>query len=160
MKHVAAGGSRLWALLAPAAFLLDRVTKVWADGLRVGALDVWPSVLRLTYVENTGAAFGLFTGRQALLSIVTGIFLLGLLIFLILKGKQLPALPKAALYLTLGGALGNLYDRVLHGYVIDFIQFLPVSFPVFNVADICVCVGIGLLALWILFGWEAKDTHG
>lgn len=159
-KQTAGGGHWWW--LAPVVFLLDRLTKVWAQSA-LGAgriIDVIPGVFRLNYVENTGAAFGMLQGRQGLLSVVTGLVLAALLVCLIVYRRRLPSLPKAALWVLFGGALGNLADRVLYGYVIDFMEAVFVRFPVFNVADICVCVGCGLLMGWIVFGWEAKRDAG
>lgn len=148
--------------LALAAFVLDRVTKGWARGvLRTGApIELWPGVLRLTYLENTGAAFGMLQGRQTLLSIITGIILLALLVGLIGWGYRLPMLPRLGAWLLLGGALGNLYDRIAYGAVTDFIEIRLFSFPVFNVADICVCVAFVMLAGWVLFGKELKRDGG
>lgn len=148
--------------LAPAAFALDRVTKLWAErALQVGPpVDLWPGVLGLTYVENTGAAFGMLKGRLGLLTVITGIILAALLIALLLYGRRLPSLPRAAAWLLLGGAAGNLFDRIFHGAVIDFIEIQLFSFPIFNVADICVCVAFVLLAGWILYGGELKRDDG
>lgn len=153
-------GHRFW-WLALAAFLLDRGCKLWVSRVPAGRwpLEIWPGVLRLNYVQNTGAAFGLLQGQSALLAIVTAGILLGLLIWLLLRGKTLSSLPNAALWLLLGGAIGNLYDRILYGYVVDYIEIRLFRFPIFNIADICVCVAFALLAGWILFG-EKKAQHG
>lgn len=145
---------RLCCLLAPAAFALDRISKPLAREALKGrpAAEIWPGMLRLVYVENTGAAFGVLQGRQTLLLLITGVALTALLVWLVLKGRTLPAFAKASLWLLLGGALGNFVDRLLYGYVIDFIEIRLFSFPVFNVADCCVCVAFALLAGFILFG--------
>ena len=141
---------------------MDRVTKLWAQHrLAEGqVMDVWPGVLRFAYVENTGAAFGLLQGRQDLLALITGLVLAALLVWLILRGRTLPTLPQAALWLLLGGGVGNLLDRVLYGYVIDFVEIRLFTFPVFNVADSVVCIAFALLAGWILFGKEARGDGG
>lgn len=147
--------------LAPAAFLLDRFTKRWAEGvLKTQAIEVWPGVLRLSYVENTGAAFGLLQNRQGLLTVFVIVILLALLLILFILGKRIPPLPTAGLWLLIGGAAGNLADRLLHGYVVDFIEIQLFRFPVFNVADICVCIAFALLAGWILFGKELRSNGG
>lgn len=159
-RSIAWGVKGCW--LAPAAFVLDRISKIWAAGTLRGQGDIrlWPGVLRLTYVENTGAAFGLFQGQQTLLAAITGIVLLALLIGLLLRGGRLPWLPRCSLWLMIGGAAGNLYDRVAHQAVVDFIETELFRFPVFNVADICVCVAFAGLAGWILFSKEAKGHGG
>lgn len=144
--------------LAPAAFVLDRGTKLLAAARLRGAgpAVVVPGVLQLTYVENTGAAFGILRGQPLLLAVVTGAALAGLLVWLALYGGRLPRWPRWAMWLLLGGAAGNLYDRLAHGAVIDFLETLLFRFPVFNVADICVCVAFAGLAVWVLFGKEAR----
>ena len=153
---------RLSCWLAPAAFLLDRITKQWARGALEGQRprEVWPGVLRFAYVENTGAAFGMLSGRQGLLLAVTGVALAGLLAWLLLRGRRMARLPRASLWLLLGGALGNYYDRLAYGYVIDFIEIRLFSFPLFNVADSCVCVAFALLAGYIFIHKEAKPDAG
>lgn len=141
---------------------MDRAVKVWAVSSRKDgpAVDLLPGVFRLTYVENTGAAFGALDGHTALLTAVTGCALAALLVYLLLRDASVPRLPRAALWLLLGGALGNLFDRVFYGYVIDMFEFRFVSFPVFNVADACISVAFALLAGWILLGREAKKVGG
>ncbi len=150
-------GHRYFWLLAPAAFLLDRVTKIWAQAALFGGYKtVIPSVFRLIYVENTGMAFGLLPGKQLPLLVITGTALAGLLVWLVLRGGRRPTFENAALWLLLGGALGNFYDRLFLGYVIDFLQIEWFNFPVFNVADICVCAAFVLLAGYILLAKEEK----
>ncbi|MCL1964104.1 MAG: signal peptidase II [Firmicutes bacterium] len=148
--------------LAPAAFLLDRVTKAWAVSALKGNWpeEVWPGVLRFVYVENTGAAFGVLGGRQGLLIAVTGAALAGLLIWLFTRGRSAAVLPRAALWLFLGGSLGNFFDRLAYGYVIDFMEIRLFTFPVFNIADTTVCVVFALLTGYIIFHREAKPDGG
>lgn len=148
--------------LAPAAFLLDRLSKAWARNTLAhsGARIVLPGILQFRYVENTGAAFGLLQGRHALLSAITGVFLACLLIFLLTKGRSLPRFPRASLWLLLGGACGNLFDRLAYGHVVDFIEVLFIRFPVFNVADMCVCLAVLPLVIWLLFSKEEGSHAG
>lgn len=158
MKRSIAIGCRLGWALAPMAFLLDRITKRWAvSALKDGeVIDAWPGVFRFVYIENRGAAFGLMQGMQIPLVVVTIVLLLAGGCALIWKRKSIPVVPKALLWLLWGGALGNLVDRILYGYVIDFIEFYLISFPVFNIADACVVVASFCLAAWILFSGEQK----
>lgn len=155
-------GGAVCVVLAVLAFAADRATKVLAVRHLRGAQPVAliEGVLRLMYVENSGAAFGLLSGRPALLAAVTGIVLLAMLIGLLGWGHRLPRMPRAAAWVLLGGALGNLYDRVRFGYVVDFLDIRMFRFPVFNIADACVCVAFALLAGWVLFGKEAKRDGG
>lgn len=148
--------------LAPAAFLADRLTKLWAqEALRgQGPMAVWPGVLQFRYVENTGAAFGILQGQQALLLVLTGAALAGVLCWLLTRGRSLPAFARGALWLLLGGAAGNFADRLFHGVVVDFLEIELFSFPVFNIADCCVCVAFALLAGWILLRGGETGVKG
>lgn len=114
-----------------------------------------------TYVENTGAAFGFFRGVSfelfgltidgvVLLGVVSLLVSVGLLVYLLTRGRALPFFGRFALYVILAGAVGNMIDRFAYHYVIDFIHFQVGSFnfPVFNVADICVVLGAIMLFIW------------
>lgn len=134
-----------------AVFLLDRLTKRWAmDWLMPRhSLPVLP-FFHFTYVENTGAAFGIGANRNAFF-IGVSIVLLAVLFYLQRAWAKKSPWLQAGLLLVMGGALGNLYDRLAYGYVVDFLDFRV--WPVFNVADSCVTVGAGCLA----WGMRAED---
>jgi len=106
-------------------------------------------LLQLTYVQNTGAAFSLFQGQRLLLTIIQTVVIAVLLVYLFRRRKKDSPLLLTSLSLIVSGGLGNLMDRVMQGYVVDFIE-LP-HWPVFNAADIMVCVGCGLLAICVIF---------
>lgn len=147
--------------LAPAAFGLDRVTKLWAQralppGVRVSAI---PGLLRFLYVENTGAAFSLLTGRSGLLLVVTGFAIALAVVYLLVKGRRLALLPRMALWLLVGGAAGNFLDRAVYGAVIDFLELAFIRFPVFNVADCCVSLAFVLLVIAILRDGKEPEQH-
>jgi signal peptidase II len=132
-----------------ALLALDRATKMWAAAKlqAVGTIPLIP-FFDLTYVENTGAAFGLGRGAGKLLTAVS----IGLVIALELMRRRWPKndpwLQWGALLVT-AGAVGNLYDRFKFGYVVDFLHIH--YWPVFNVADSCITVGAVMLA------WGMKD---
>ena len=132
------------AVLA-AVFLADRGSKVWAVEWLYprSPLPVF-RFFYLTYVENTGAAFGMMQGANLFFIGVSVVLFAGLFW---LRGRlPLSSLgAQLALALVAGGALGNLYDRLVIGHVIDFLDFRV--WPVFNVADSCISVGAVLLAL-------------
>jgi signal peptidase II len=110
----------------------------------VAALERWVS---LTYVTNTGAAFGLFPDYGVVFMVVAVVVIVAIIFYYRhLPGEQW--LVQASLGLQLGGALGNLLDRLRHGHVIDFIDFKV--WPVFNVADSSVFVGVVILAFYLL----------
>lgn len=139
--------------LRPAALiallLADRATKLWALGpLRgLGSVSVLPG-FELTYVENTGAAFGLGHGAN-------GFFIAVSIVLILILARLLKRWPQDDLWLQAGGtlvlagALGNLYDRVVYKFVVDFLYVH--HFSVFNVADSCISVGACALA------WGLKD---
>lgn len=141
-------------LLVVAIFVADRLSKVWAaDVLRpVGSIKVLP-FFHLTYLENTGAAWGMMRGRNYLL-IAVSMGLLLMLFHLKRKWPQKNLWTHYGLMLVAGGALGNLYDRIRFGAVIDYFDFLV--WPVFNVADSCITVGAVCLA-WGLHLADRKD---
>lgn len=123
---------------------LDRASKLWAlRSLRpIGEIRVFP-FLYWTYAENTGAAFSFFRGSNAALTAVSILVLCGLLYFR--RNWIEDALSRCGFVLVIAGAAGNLWDRILYGHVVDFIDFRV--WPVFNVADSCITVGAILLAL-------------
>lgn len=141
----------LEALTVLLVFAADRATKAWALGV-LAPLGTLPAVplFRFTYVENTGAAWGMLRGGNALLIGVSFVLLAALL----RMRRRWPAGMLWARYgaaLVVGGALGNLYDRLTLRFVVDFLEFTGFSFPVFNVADSAITVGACMLA------WGLKD---
>lgn len=138
--------------------VLDQWTKHLAESHLKGTqgISLIPGALELSYLENRGMAFGMFQGRQVLFLILCILFF-AVLLYLYVR------IPKNKYYLPLlitgavlaSGALGNFIDRLLYGYVIDFIYISLIDFPVFNVADIfVVCGGIAFV---ILAGFCYKD---
>ena len=106
--------------------------------------------LQWRYVENTGAAFSLFTGKTALLSVFTAVVLLvGFYLIFAKKIKSKVAL--ASVVMLMGGGLGNLIDRVFRHFVVDYIEVLFIDFPVFNLADCFVTVGEFLLVGYLIY---------
>lgn len=146
-------------VLAEAGFVagtvvLDRLSKVWAQSWLEprGEVPVLP-FFHLTYVENTGAAWGILSGNNALL-IVVALVLLGGLLWARRSWPEDNLWARWGAALVIGGALGNLYDRLAFGAVIDFLDFRV--WPVFNIADSCISVGACLLA-WGLHLEDKKE---
>lgn len=140
----------LFWLVALTSLLLDRVTKYWVVStftlsIPPDSVALWPGIFHLTYVTNTGAAFSLFQGRDWLrwLSLMVS---LGL-ICLALLGPHLNRWEQAGYGFLLGGALGNGIDRFLSGAVVDFLDFRLIQFPVFNLADVSINLGIACLLI-------------
>jgi len=136
-------------LVAAVVLVLDQLTKHWIVGaMSLGEQrDVLGSFFRLTYVLNDGAAFGLDLGGRWSFIAVTVLVAAFILFYYSRSERTLTA--RWALALILGGALGNLVDRVRLGEVIDFLHLSVggFSWPIFNIADIGVSVGVGLLAV-------------
>lgn len=120
------------------------------------SIDTYPLIegfFHLTYAKNIGAAFSILQGKQIFLIITTTIFTSFLLFYLFkTKTKKDTLWFKISLSLIIGGAIGNLIDRIRLGYVIDFFDFRYINFAIFNTADSFVVVGTILLAIIILFG--------
>jgi signal peptidase II len=131
------------------AIALDQTTKAWATAsLRpIGTMAIIPDCFSLTYVRNTGIAFGMFAGQ----GLLVGVFMivLGLIAFYYSRGLNWSSWePNVVGGCLCGGALGNLLDRLRHGYVVDFFDAYlgPHHWPVFNMADSLICVAVG----WIV----------
>ena len=150
--------------IAALALVLYQLTKLWAQGLGDARLVLIPGVVGLRYAENTGMAFSLLSGRPWLLGVLSAaLIVLGALA---LRRYRLGALPSVAAMLMLGGAAGNMLDRLLRGYVVDMVETLFIQFPIFNLADACLTVGCVLMAWSLIFrpkDWSEKkhgDTEG
>ncbi len=128
-------------------------------------IQIIPGFFRLTHTENTGAAFSLFADSPAhwKTALLIGFSVVAMVIVSVLLWKQRQALTMTgiALSLILGGAAGNLWDRVLSGRVVDFLLFYVgrYQWPVFNMADSAIVVGAGLLVLEILFSSPKGVEH-
>src|SRR5919199_30494 len=147
--------------LAALVVLSDQFTKrVMEDRLRgQRSVAIFDDILRMTYVENRGAAFGLLQDQTAFFVFV-GVIVVGVIAA---SYRYLPRsgfLLHLALGLQLGGAIGNLVDRIRQGYVVDFVDFGYRSnwWPVFNVADSAIVVGVALLALNALGPSRTEDA--
>ena len=152
-KQVKQRATLIFLLIITSVIAVDQVTKLWAkNNLSAGNPLPLTSFLQLSYGENTGALFGLFPGQSFLLTVVG---LAGLLAVL-LAYRHLPqgnTVSFLALGLLLGGAIGNLIDRISMGYVIDFIDFHLGDFfhwPAFNFADSAITVGVFIFVCYCL----------
>lgn len=134
--------------------VLDRITKLWSkDALQdKNDIVVIKDFFGFTYTENRGAAFSIFQNKVFFLAVITSIVIL-VMIYYLIKLRKDSILVRLSLSLIIGGAIGNLIDRIYYGYVVDFIMFHykdVYTFPIFNIADIMVVIGTGLLALYII----------
>lgn len=134
--------------------LLDQWTKYLAKTY-LYPIETYPlieNVFHLTYRENTGAAFSILRDKQTLLIIVTSIVVV-ILIFYLIKIMKVEdfLLVKLPLSFIIGGAIGNLIDRIRLRYVIDFFDFNLINFAVFNVADVFIVIGSIILGYAVIF---------
>lgn len=151
----------LYFLLAAALVVLDQVVKLLVrHNIPLGGSAVLiPGVMDLAYVQNTGAAFSLFTEHTWILAVIS----LGVSVLLVLAlARRVFARPWGAVSLAvvLAGAVGNLIDRVFLGFVTDMFQTTFINFAVFNVADICVVLGGISLCVYVIFFYEKWEKKG
>ena len=131
---------------------LDQLTKyLTVQNIPLGGeLPVWEGVFHLTYFRNTGMAFSLLEGARWLFLALTAAFLVIAVLAVVRKWLTHPV-ALAALTMIVGGGVGNMIDRELHGAVVDMIELDFIRFAIFNVADCFVCIGAALLVVWVLF---------
>lgn len=147
----------LWCI---AAVIFDQYTK-WLAVARLKGQDSFvliPGVFELRYLENRGAAFGIFQNRQYIF-LIGGVIVLGAVIYFYRKlpyTSHFRAL-RVCMVLVSAGAVGNMIDRLIQNYVVDFFYFSLIDFPIFNVADCYVVVGCILFALLILFYYKDEE---
>ena len=142
----------IFAVIAVAAIVLDRLSKAWAVAALPLGTAQGPSLglVRLTMVHNTGAAFSIGDGFPLFFVGVAAVICVAIAAFMLLV-REHRMLDVIAAGLVFGGAVGNAIDRVLHQYVVDFFEFTFFSFPVFNVADICITCGVALFMVYVVF---------
>lgn len=141
----------IFFLIAVIAFVIDQATKYWiATSLSINEqIPVIGNFFLITSHRNRGAAFGILQDQRWFFVIVTTVVLIGLVWYMLKIRKSENRLLQTALSLVLGGAVGNFFDRALTGEVVDFLQFNfgSYTFPIFNVADSCIVIGVGLIIL-------------
>lgn len=130
----------------------DQLTKYWAVRALMSGRSIMliPDVFQLTYVENRGAAFSFLQNQIPFFVCVTTIVLIAIA-YSFRKKMVLTSLGRLGLIFIAGGAIGNLIDRILRGFVVDMFYFSFIDFPVFNVADIFIVIGGGLFVYYVLF---------
>lgn len=131
------------------SFLIDRITKIIVSSiLKTGeSIPIIKNFFSITLAKNTGVAFSLLEGKIDIVIIVTLIVLF--LIIDMLRKNNIKENEKKYYALMIGGALGNLLDRIIYGYVIDFLDFkiINYNYPIFNIADTCIVIGMFLLLI-------------
>ena len=149
---------RMFWLIVILVLIVDRITKELAPGIPAEGIEIIPGIVGLRYAENRGPAFSMLSGVPRLLGVLSLTVIVSGYIWL--RKKKFTAFPLVGLALMAGGAAGNMFDRLLRGYVPDMIETRFITFPVFNVADSCLVVGCILLIISLLFrkqDWKEID---
>jgi signal peptidase II len=148
-------------LISAALVAVDLITKEYIYGYcnRNGKINVIKGVFSFTCVENTGASFGIFSDSPTALTIVSVICACALVVFMFYSYPRRNLWLRSALILILAGAVGNIVDRIILGYVRDFIYFELINFAVFNFADSCLTVGTIVLIIYILFFYSKEEKE-
>lgn len=139
-----------YILILAVVVIVDQLTKWGIQAtMSIGdSIDVIKGFFRITYLQNTGAAWSMFEGKMGFFYLISVLFLIGMFFFLRSTPKE-DQLTSVGIVLMMAGTVGNFIDRLLFQYVRDFLDFviLGYDFPVFNVADISLCIGVGLIIL-------------
>lgn len=145
----------IYFFLIAAMVVFDQFVKFWAvQTLASGnSIVLIPGVFQLIYVENQGAAFSFLEGQRIFFVVIT-VLVVAAIFYAFHKELLLTKLGRTALLLVAGGAIGNLLDRIFHGYVVDMFYFELIDFPVFNIADIFIVIGGVLFAYYVLVQYD------
>lgn len=149
--------------VVPMCLALDFATKYWAQTylqyMPEGKMEFILRVLEFRYAQNTGAAFSAFSNNSLFILILTAALILAVLFFIVFC-KEISGSVKTPLWIVFAGGVGNFINRLIYGYVIDFINPLFVRFAIFNFADICITVGAAVAVLLYIFTHKnaAKGT--
>ena len=147
-------------MASSALTLIDQLTKMLAYEKLYNKepVSIIKDVLELVYVENRGAAFGILQNQQILFYVLTVIVFIVIFVYIYKINFTYHYIPFFIfLIFIFSGAVGNFIDRVKNKYVIDFIYFKPIDFPVFNFADICITIGCILLIFSLIFVYRGED---
>lgn len=153
----------LYSLIITAVIAIDVLTKRLAVVFLqpIGTQPIFEGVLHLTYHENTGAAFGMLKDAPWVFNTISTVAITAMLLYLYL-GHVDSKLQAVSVAMIIAGGIGNMIERISLGYVVDFIDFRLISFPIFNGADSFVCIGAGLLILGLVLEIvkDAKNAKG
>ena len=141
-----------YLIVAALLVVCDQLVKYWVvSNLSLGeAMNVIPNVFSLTYYQNSGAAWSILQGQMWFFAIVTFVAV-PVCIWLLWKNRRGSKFYSLALGLVIAGALGNFIDRMRLGYVVDMFQTDFMNFPIFNVADMCLTIGVAMVFIYALF---------
>ncbi|MBE5875268.1 MAG: signal peptidase II [Lachnospiraceae bacterium] len=142
--------------------VIDQVTKFFAVQHLKGSapFEIWEGVFELKYLENRGAAFGMLQNQKVFFIFIASVILM-VIAYVLVKAPTQNKYVKLhfALVLVAGGAIGNMIDRLRFDYVVDFLYFSLINFPIFNVADIYVTLASIFLVILLLFVYKESDLE-
>lgn len=142
--------------------IMDRLTKYFAIKKLKDhpSISVFSGILEFRYLENSGAAFGLLKNQKNFFFLL-GFFVVFASIYVLIKTPARKKYICAHIFLTciMAGAIGNIIDRLLYGFVVDFIYFYIINFPIFNIADIFITIGTAILTILLLFYYREDDLN-
>ena len=147
----------LFCITAAAVLALDIITKlIVSSGMELGSsIAILPGIFELTYIHNTGAAWGVLAEKQVLLQVLTAILMIAVTVYAVVKRNVLSKPEMISLALIIGGGLGNFLSRLVKGYVVDFLNIQII--PVFNVADIGITIGCILLIISVFVSGKKQN---
>lgn len=151
----------VYAIIAVLILIGDQWLKMWVSNnieYGTGFKELISNVIQLTNVHNEGAAFNMLPGGRWIFVGLMVVFAV-IVIYALANNKIKGAFGRWAIVITLAGALGNGIDRLIRGYVVDMFELLFINFPIFNIADIFICVGGVLFCLYIIFHKEPEATQ-
>ena len=148
-----------FCIISLISFFLDRIIKILIISLNVGRIAIVDGFFAITPAYNYGAAWSMLSGHRWLLIIIS-IALLVVLYFMLIRGKKLNKYEEITYGLLIGGIFGNLIDRIIYGYVIDYLDFniFGYNFPIFNLADSLIIISIIMLIIDVIRG-DTRDSR-
>lgn len=152
----------MYYIIAISVLIIDQLWKsAIVKWMEIGqTIPLWEGVFHITSLRNKGAAFGILQGQRWFFIIVTIIVVLGIIYYLQKEGRKNPRV-SFALSLLLGGALGNFFDRLIRGEVVDSLDFRLIDYPIFNLADVFIVSSVALIILdmWLETRKEQKKQE-
>lgn len=150
-----------WIMIVSTVVLIgiDQITKIWATSALANGrvISVIDGVFEFAFAKNTGVAFSMLEGKRWIFIPVTILIGVAILTMMLRSPLRRYRLFNITCVLILSGAIGNLIDRMVYGYVVDFLHATFIDFPIFNFADCCVVIGAGLLFVFALFVMKEDD---
>lgn len=150
----------VWIITSILLIAIDQLSKIYFYNNQIlyNGYEIIDRFFYFTYLENRGAAFGVLQNGRFFFLIFT-LIAIGFMIWYFIKNNNL--ILRISLLLMISGGIGNYIDRLLRGFVVDFLDFYPLGydFPIFNFADICVTVGVGILLFYVIFIYKEPEKE-